>query len=197
MVAAMAADPATGMAGCLVKNPDGTEQVACRRSIPTPWRSVIRILHLKKLFPRLSLFKGFDLRYQPLPTTPTYVEAISGAFMFAKRTALNEVGLLDPGYFLHCEDMDWFMRFHQSGWKILFVPNVVITHIKGACSQKEPIKVLWHKHKSMVRFYRKFFLKKYPRILLLPVVISVWLRFTLLSLLITAKRLSSSNVNTL
>jgi hypothetical protein len=52
--------PQVGMAGGLVQNPDGSEQAGCRRSVPTPWRALVRVLHLDKLFPHhppLSKFR--------------------------------------------------------------------------------------------------------------------------------------------
>lgn len=109
------------------------------------------------------------------------MEAISGAFMLVKRSSLETVGPLDTGYFLHCEDLDWCMRFKQAGYLILFVPDVVITHVKGGCSVNRPVFVEWHKHKGMVRFYRKFFQKRYPSVLLFLVYVAVWIRFLLKS----------------
>jgi len=35
--------PKVGMAGCLIRNLDGTEQAGCRRRVPTPWRTLVRI----------------------------------------------------------------------------------------------------------------------------------------------------------
>jgi hypothetical protein len=106
------------------------------------------------------------------------VEAISGAFMFVRREALEQVGPLDEGYFLHCEDLDWCMRFQQAGWQVLFVPDVEVTHYKGHSSKHQPIKILWHMHRGMVRFYRKFFRARYPLPLMWLVVAGVWVRFS-------------------
>ncbi len=146
-----------GMAGGLVRNPDGSEQAGCRRSVPTPWRTMVRIFHLDKLFPKSNRFKSFVLTGQPLPINPIEIEGISGACMFVRRTALQVVGPMDEDYFLHCEDLDWFMRFRAQGFKILFIPSIEVVHIKGACSRNQPVRILWYKHRGMVRFYRKFF----------------------------------------
>lgn len=69
------------------------------------------------------------------------------------------------------------MRFRQKGWKILFVPDARISHALGACSQSSRVFVEWHKHKGMLRFYRKFFCHQYPGVLMGLVVAGVWLRF--------------------
>jgi len=181
MLEVMDANPDVGMAGCLIRNPDGTEQPGCRRAVPTPWRSLIRVLHLNKLFPNQPRFRTFLLHQEPLPTEPEPVEAISGAFMLVRHEAIDEVGLLDENYFMHCEDIDWCMRFRHAGWKIVFVPNAEVLHYKGACSKDHPILVLYHMHRGMIRFYRKFFRRQYPLPLMAIVISTVWARFLTLT----------------
>jgi GT2 family glycosyltransferase len=171
-----------GMVGGLLTNPDGTEQGGGRRAVPTPWRSFVRAFGLNRLSNRWpKVFFDFHLHKEPLPSSPIEVEAISGACMLIKRKASEEVGLWDEGYFLHCEDLDWCMRFRQKNWSILFVPSARVTHAHGACSKTRPIFVAWHKHRGMVRFYRKFFQHQYPGLLMNLVILGVWLRFCVLA----------------
>jgi len=177
-----------GMAGCLIKNPDGSEQCGCRRRVPTPARALTRVLHLDRPFPFLR-DKGMLLHLEPLPADSQEQEAISGAFMLVRREAMEDVGLMDEGYFLHCEDLDWCMRFRQKHWKILFVPDVDVTHAKGVCSEGRAVRVEWHKHKGMVRFYKKFFRHQYPLPLMWSVIVAVWLRFSLLAIVLTCRQL--------
>lgn len=178
-----------GMAGGLLVNEDGTEQGGGRRAVPTPWRSFVRAFGLHRFADHWpKLFYDFHLHKQPLPDSPIEVEAISGACMLVKRDVMEDVGLWDEGYFLHCEDLDWCMRFRQKGWKILFVPDARIIHALGACSQSRRVFVEWHKHKGMVRFYRKFFRHQYPGVLMGLVVAGVWLRFGLAAVYLTARR---------
>lgn len=185
--------PEAGMAGCLVLNPDGTEQAGCRRAVPTPWRSLVRTLGLARRFPgRRALFDDFVLAGQPLPSGPTEVEAISGSFMMVRRTALLEVGGLDEGYFLHCEDLDWCMRFRAAGHRILFVPDVTVVHHKGHCGRDRPLRVLWHMHRGMIRFYGKFFRRRYPLPMMWLVYAGVWLRFAAAALRVLAARRRAS-----
>jgi hypothetical protein len=189
----MEQSPHVGMAGGLVRNLDGSEQAGCRRSIPSPWRAVVRVFHLNTLFPQHPRFQSFVLTDQPLPQQPIEIEGISGACMFVRRKSLQEVGAMDENYFLHCEDLDWFMRFRAKNWSILFVPHIEVTHVKGACSSRQPLRVLWYKHRGMVRFYRKFFRQQYPFIVMALVITAVWLRFTVLAAmtLLAPKKLSS------
>lgn len=192
MIETLAAYPDAGMAGCLLRNPDGTEQAGCRRSVPTPWRTLVRVFHLDRLFPNHPRFRNFVLTQQPLPEASVFLEAISGAFMLVRRKALEHVGYLDEKYFLHCEDLDWCMRFRRAGWKILFVPSVEVVHYQGTCSKTRPVFVSWHKHQGMIRFYRKFFQHQYPWPLMPLVVAAVWTRFLLLAGMALFQRPGSS-----
>lgn len=172
-----------GMVGGLLLNADGTEQAGGRRAIPTPWRSFVRAFGFSRLSNRWpKLFYDFYLHKQPLPTQNVEVEAISGACMMVKREAVRQVGGWDEGYFLHCEDLDWCMRFRQCGLKILFVPSARVVHALGACSRSRPLFVEWHKHKGMLYFYRKFFRHQYPGVLMWLVTAGVWSRFLVIAL---------------
>lgn len=183
MLAFMEVTPDAGMAGCVVRNPDGSEQVASRRAIPDPWIALVRLLHLQRFLPALALGRRINLTDQPLPLTPSRVEAISGAFMLVRRTALDQVGPLDEGYFLHCEDLDWFVRFSRAGWGIYLVPHVDVRHYKGTCSTKHPLRVEWHKHRGMNRFFGKFQRTDYSLPFSLLVRLGIWLHFGALVLL--------------
>ena len=189
LLAALQSAERVGMVGGLLVNADGTEQGGGRRAVPTPWRSFVRAFGLHRFAHRWpKLFYDFHLHKQPLPEGPIEVEAISGACMLVKRAAVEDVGLWDEGYFLHCEDLDWCMRFRQRGWQILFVPDARIAHALGACSRSRRVFVEWHKHKGMVRFYRKFFRHQYPGALMWLVMLGVWLRFGLAAVYLTARR---------
>jgi nucleoside-diphosphate-sugar epimerase/GT2 family glycosyltransferase len=173
-------DEQAGMVGCRVLNPDGSEQKGCRRRVPTPWRTFVRVLGLSHFTRSTEWLQGFDMSAEPLPEVPTEVDAISGSLMLVSRTALDDVGPLDEGYFLHCEDLDWCMRFSLKGYKVLFVPDVEVIHHQGYSSKQRPIRVMWHMHKGMMRFYNKFFLRRYPWPMVIIVALGVWFRFLVL-----------------
>ena len=178
MLTCLRSHPQAAMVGPLLLNDDGTEQAGGRRSVPTPWRSFVRGFGLSNLSERYpKLFSDFLLHQQPVPEDIVEVEAISGSCMLVRRAAIRDIGVLDEGYFMHCEDLDWCMRFRRAKWKIMFVPNARVLHYKGACSKRYPLFVEWHKHKGMMRFYRKFFRHQYPGILMWIVALGVWLRF--------------------
>ena len=67
---------------------------------------------------------------------PGEVDAVNGAFMLCRAEAVREVGLLDEGYWLYMEDLDWCRRFWQAGWKVFYEPAGVALHVKGGSSGK-------------------------------------------------------------
>ncbi|PXX09962.1 glycosyltransferase family 2 protein [Nitrosomonas ureae] len=188
MVQVIESDTHIGMVGGFLVNPDGSEQGGGRRAIPTPWRAFVRafgLYRLEKFWPHL--FFDFHLNNKPLPLVPIEVEAISGALMLVKREAIDDVGLWDEDYFLHCEDLDLCMRFKQKKWKIVFIPDAPVVHFQGTCSHSRPFFVTWHKHKGMLRFYRKFFQRQYPTMLMGLVSLAVWSRFGVAVMFLSAQ----------
>lgn len=190
LMSTLDSSPDIGMVGGFMSNPDGSEQPGGRRVFPTPKRAFMRAFGLSrfaKFFP--EVFSDFLLHNEALPTNPIAVEAISGACTLVKREAIEDVGLWDDNYFLHCEDLDWCMRFLHKGWKIMFVPDAKVVHAWRACSRKNPVFVEWHKHKGMLRFYRKYFRQQYPGVLWGFVILGVWIRFSLVTSYFSVRRI--------
>lgn len=180
-VSIMEKHPHAGMAGCLVTNMDGTEQIGCRGMTPTPGRIFNQLLKLNKLFPNNPKYSGYLLSNQPLPQQTISVELISGSCMFVRKKAADEVGLLDQNYFLYCEDYDWFYRFTQSNWNILFTTNTKVSHIKSFSTKQIPLKVLLYKARGMWRYHDKFFKSKSNPFKTLLIRAGIVLRFFILS----------------
>ena len=158
-VAHMDRNPDVGLAGGALTNPDGSIQKTSKRKFPTPWSSMARTVGVHRLNVRNGPMSDFDLARVESGETEI-VEAISGALMFVRGSALARVGLLDEGYFLHCEDLDWCKRFWDAGYKVAYVPSARALHYKGG-SGRGP-RVVWHLHRGMIRFYRKHYREKYP-----------------------------------
>ncbi len=86
---------------------------------------------------------------------PTQVDWVSGACMAIRRDAFFSVGGFDPGYFMYVEDLDLCWRLRQAGWRVLHLPDAVVTHVGGLSTKKRPITMLaWH-HRSSWRFLVK------------------------------------------
>jgi GT2 family glycosyltransferase len=190
LIGVLGQEEETGMVGPLLLNPDGTEQRGGRRRIPSltsGFTAAFRLGRLTQVLP--SRFRDFNQHTRELPTFPVGVEAISGSCMMMKRAAIESVGPWDEEYFLHVEDLDYCMRFARKGWRILFVPDAVAVHVKGASSSGRPIFVEWHKHKGMVRFLDKFYADRHSLPLMWLVKTGIWFRFALVVVMVTISRL--------
>ena len=102
LVRFMDAHPEAGAAGPKLLNLDGSLQWSCRM-FSTPLLFALRGLGLEH---RLEL----------------------GAALIARREAIAEVGGMDEGYFLYCEDQDWCYRMWTRGWTVYYVPDSVMMH---------------------------------------------------------------------
>ncbi len=149
LVAALRQKQDAGMAGALVFNEDGTEQAGCRRNEPTFAKSAVKALGLSKWF------NGVDLRHTSLPKESVKVDAISGSAMMFHRHLFDEIGGMDEGFFLHCEDLDICRRMRDSGYGVYFVPTVSLFHRQGVSGNATNSQVEALKHQGMLRYYSK------------------------------------------
>ena len=86
------------------------------------------------------------------------MDAVNGAFMLVRAAAIRDVGLLDEGYWLYMEDLDWCYRFWQRGWTVFYEPSGVVLHVKGGTSgARRGLRREVAFHRGMGRFYRKFY----------------------------------------
>ena len=162
-----------GLATCKVLNPDGTLQLACRRSFPSPWVSFTKISGLSSLFPKSKLFAKYNLTY--LDENQTYeVDAVSGSFMFLRAEAIKEVNGFDPDFFMYGEDLDLCYRIKEKGWKIYYYPDTEIIHYKGESAKRSSIDETRLFYGAMSLFVEKHFSSSW----LLKAVLksAIWLR---------------------
>jgi hypothetical protein len=156
MLRFFAETPDAGIAGCKVLNPDGSFQLPCRRSFPTPWVAFTKIFGLGALFPRSRMFGQYNLTY--LNEDETYpVDAVSGSFMMVRREAYKKVGGLDEDFFMYGEDLDWCYRFRKAGFTVYYVHKTKIIHFKGESTRRSDIDELRHFYHAMQLFVRKHF----------------------------------------
>ena len=125
--------PKSGMIGGKILNEDGSFQLSCRRSFPTPWVSFTRLTGLSGLFPNSRTFAQYNLTFLD-QNEWSEIDAVSGSFMAIRKNVLKDVGHLDERFFMYGEDLDWCYRVKQAGWKIVYEPRAVITHFKGKSS---------------------------------------------------------------
>lgn len=148
--------PDVGLAGCKILNPDGTLQLACRRSFPTPWIAFTKITGLNVVFPKSKIFGKYNLAYLS-PDEIHEVDAVSGSFMFVRREVIRQVGELDEQFFMYGEDLDWCYRIKTAGWKIFYVPSTQIIHFKGESVRRSDIDEIKVFHQAMRHFVNKHF----------------------------------------
>jgi GT2 family glycosyltransferase len=152
--------PQAGVVGPKLVGLDGCLDLACRRSFPDPEVSFYRMVGLSRLFPGSRRFGRYNLTYLD-PDQPAEVDAVAGAFMWVRREAIADVGLLDEQFFMYGEDLDWAYRIKAMGWKVYYNPNVTVLHIKRAASRKSA-RAQIEFYRAMDIFYRKHYAKDAP-----------------------------------
>jgi N-acetylglucosaminyl-diphospho-decaprenol L-rhamnosyltransferase len=145
-----------GMVGVKLVTESGALDHACKRSFPTPLSALAHFTG----FGRADGASGALSQYRATQLgddEPGEVDAINGAFMLCRADAMREVGLLDEGYWLYMEDLDWCHRFWDAGWKVFYEPAGTALHVKGGSSagRRAPRQEIAF-HQGMGRFYRRF-----------------------------------------
>jgi len=140
--------PDAALASGRVFDMSGREQRGSRRRLPT------RQQILSEVMP-FSQVNGIDLTHEPVPDQPVDVDAVSGACMLMRTSALKKIGGFDPRFHMHFEDLDVMARLHAAGWRIRLVPSVFVSHAGGVSSRRRPLAVLWAKHQSLWRYLNK------------------------------------------
>jgi O-antigen biosynthesis protein len=146
--------PDAGLAGCRILNPDGTLQLACRRSFPGPWTSFCKVTGLSTLFPHSRIFARYNLTY--LDENKTYeVDAVSGSFMMMKREVYEKIGGFDEQFFMYGEDLDLCYRVQKAGYKVYYVHTTEIIHYKGESTKRSSLDETKFFYDAMHLFVRK------------------------------------------
>ena len=126
------------------------------RRFPNLWNIFCESFFLHRLFKKSTFFHG-----RAIPTskysTLYEVESVSGCFMIVRRSAMNNVGLLDEDFFFYTEDVDWCKRFFDAGWKIVYLSDVKSIHLGGESSTVSPAKYQIIKEKSDLTYWKKHF----------------------------------------
>lgn len=151
----MTEHPQAGIAGPKLVLRDGSLDLACRRSFPTPEISFYRLTGLSRLFPRSRRFGRYNLTYLD-PDQVAEVDSVVGAFMLVRGKAIAQAGLMDDQFFMYGEDLDWAFRIKANGWKVYYNPAVTVLHVKRAASRHSP-RAHIEFYRAMDIFYRKHY----------------------------------------
>jgi len=154
-LARLRSEPRIGMVGVKLLTESGELDHACKRSFPTPLAALAHFTGLgrRRSSGALSQYRATHLGEDEAGE----VDAVNGAFMLCRTEAVRQVGLLDEGYWLYMEDLDWCRRFWEAGWKVFYEPAGVALHVKGGSSdgRRAPRQEIAF-HRGMARFYRRF-----------------------------------------
>jgi N-acetylglucosaminyl-diphospho-decaprenol L-rhamnosyltransferase len=155
-LARLRSDPEIGMVGVKLVTESGELDHACKRSFPTPLSALAHFTGIgrgEEAGAALSQYRATHLG----DDEPGEVDAVNGAFMLCRAAAVQDVGLLDEGYWLYMEDLDWCHRFWDAGWKVFYEPAGTALHVKGGSSaSRRASKQEIAFHRGMGRFYRRF-----------------------------------------
>jgi GT2 family glycosyltransferase len=70
-------------------------------------------------------------------TSPLRVPLLNGSSLFIRKSALDEAGGFDTGFFLYCEEEDIALRMKKKGYSCYLVPEARYTHFEGRSSIRD------------------------------------------------------------
>lgn len=165
-------EKAGGLAAWMLKT-DGSSANESRRGLPTPLVSFYKIFGFCSRFPKSKVFGKYYMGYLPWDK-PAQIEVVSGAFFFARRKVLDEVGLLDEDFFMYGEDIDLSYRILKGGYENWYLP-IKILHYKGESTQKSSFRYVHVFYDAMLIFFRKHY-SHLSLLISIPVKTAVYLK---------------------
>ena len=161
----LAATPVAGIVGSSMEDASGKERQAAHRT-PSLWTEFAFAARLG-LLTRLLGDRADEI---PLPRRPIRCDWVSGACMMVRREVFERIGLIDEGFFLYYEEVDFCQRARQAGWEVWCVPDARVVHIEGAATgirRKSRLGQYWFSSR------RRFFVR-YHGILMLCLTDLLW-----------------------
>lgn len=154
-------NPCIGVVGPKLIDQNGKPQFSCR-NFPTFVSKIYRQLPqgLQGIFLRNEELR--DWNHDSLRE----VGYLIGACQLIRRSAIYDVGLYDPRMFYGAEEVDFCLRSWKKGWRIVYNPEAVITHIEQRIGHKHFFCRLQLKHiKSLFLYFCKHrYLFRAPKI---------------------------------
>jgi GT2 family glycosyltransferase len=155
----MNANTAAGVGGARLVGPRGEWQPSAR-AFPSLWNVFVVFSGLASRYPKSRIFGAFD-RTWASPDVQAEVDWVPGAFSIMRREALVKSGLFDQNFFLYCEELDLCRRVKALGFRVLYWPDVIVTHLGGESSRQlttlefsdsDSQVVLWRMRASLLYF---------------------------------------------
>ncbi|MBL4663523.1 MAG: glycosyltransferase family 2 protein [Flavobacteriaceae bacterium] len=138
-----------GALGVYLMDGTGNYLPESKRNIPTPWRSLLKLVGWTK---GTNGYYAHHVNDRGMGEVDTLV----GAFMLMKRSVYNEVGGFDEDYFMYGEDIDLSYKLIKAGYKNHYLGDLCVLHYKGESTQKDNA-YLDRFYGAMRIFYKKHF----------------------------------------
>ncbi len=121
--------PQVGIAGSRLEDSDGTPQCSAFRfhTLLSELDSALRLGIVSKLLANWIIAP-------PVSSIPCQTDWVAGASMIIRREVLETVGLMDEGYFLYYEEVDFCLQANKAGWSCWYVPESKVVHLVGQSS---------------------------------------------------------------
>lgn len=149
-----------------------------KRGIPFPMTSFYKISGLYRLFPHSSSINHYYMGNLS-EMENNEVEILSGAYMFMRKKALDEVGLLDEDFFMYGEDIDLSWRILKGGYKNYYLADTRIIHYKGESTKKGSLNYVYVFYQAMDIFAKKHFSTKGAGGFSALLQLAIWFRASL------------------
>jgi N-acetylglucosaminyl-diphospho-decaprenol L-rhamnosyltransferase len=153
LLAALEAHPRAGVAGARLLYADGSLQQSAFH-FPGLAQLVFEFFPLPRRFYDTPLNGRYPRHLYELEP-PFAIDHPLGAAMMVRMETVTEVGLMDEGYRMYCEEIDWCWRMRRVGWGALCVPSARVIHHAGQSTAQVPIPSFVNLWTSRARLYAR------------------------------------------
>ena len=164
----------TGALGVKMIDGKGKYLKESKRGFPSPWVSFCKLSGLTSLFPHSKIFARYYLGNLSEKNNQV-IDAISGAFLFARKETLDKTGGFDEQFFMYAEDIDLSFRIQQAGYKNYYFSETTIIHFKGESTKKD-FRYIKLFYKAMSQFAKKHFHSNSSFMFSALIEFSIWIR---------------------
>jgi N-acetylglucosaminyl-diphospho-decaprenol L-rhamnosyltransferase len=135
LVDALDLDPRRAVVGPKLRYPDGSVQPS-RRRFPTSLTLFFESTQLQRVWPKNAILRRYFVADRS-DDEPQEVDWLVGACLCVRRSAIDQIGLLDERFFMYSEELDWCRRFRLAGWRVAYVPSAEVMHLEGGSSRQD------------------------------------------------------------
>ncbi|HWB20455.1 MAG TPA: glycosyltransferase family 2 protein [Phycisphaerales bacterium] len=150
-------NPRAGLIGPRLQWPDGDAQISAftNRNPVGEFLEAAGISLLDRLFNRFIVAR-------PIPDSLSQSQWVSFACVLIRREVIDQIGLMDEGYFMYFEDIDYCRRAHRAGWIVLHQPSARVIHLRGGSSSvksaiKSRARIPRYYYEARTRYFAKFY----------------------------------------